>query len=430
MRDLLLANGGWLLRILTVSVLLVVIALSLFPRFVSHISTSAFVNAPILIIRSPVEGLMEGQSLETGTQVSRNQHIAVFQEADTDQFVLTDLESRLSIAEAAVTAVTTRIKDVETIQSSLAERHVNYRQWHSAILRNEVAALEAQSRGAAARLSALERDVQRNSELFERRLISESVKLETSTQLVEQQERLDEINARLASGRLQLDALQDDILAGTAGTNTSYTLQRQDEIKLELARLRDELIDHKAERDALHSQLVRALAIYEKDNRVTLSSPIDGIIWRSAALSGRPVLPGDEIVEILDCNARYLEAYLPEGLMGAISVGDFAEIRLTGETEAFSAPIVSILGNGARFDHIEFAAQNASPKPGNMRVIIALPAESLALDHGKFCHVGRTAQVSIPRDLSSVSRFAALFSNSVKTAAAWLGTMATEIQRG
>lgn len=430
MRDMLLSNGGWVLRVLTVTVLLIVIALSLFPRVVSHISTSAVVNAPVLIIRSPVEGLMEGYEFAVGSSISQGQDIAVLRESGTDEIQRTNLEARLAIVEAAVTAVEKRIIDVEEIQHSLKTRHRIYREWHTAVLEREVEEIEAQLRGALARASALEKAVKRASDLHARQMIADTELLESSTQLVEQEERVSEIEARLGARRLMLSAMRDDTLAGTAGTNTAYTMQRQDEVGLELARLRDELRDHKAERDALQTQLADVLAIYERDNRITLSSPIHGFVWRSAAFNGRPVLPGDEIIEILDCNARYLEAFLPEGLMGTIAVGDVADVRLTGETEAFSAPIVSILGNGARFDHLEHAAKDTAPKAGKMRVIIALPPETLALDRGKYCHVGRTAQISLPRDLSSVYRFAALFSQSVKTAVAWLETAASDIQRG
>ena len=78
MGQLLLSKGGWLLRILTVSVLVVVIALSLFPRVVSHISTSAVVNAPILVIRSPVEGQMEGYELQAGALFQKGRTLLSF----------------------------------------------------------------------------------------------------------------------------------------------------------------------------------------------------------------------------------------------------------------------------------------------------------------------------------------------------------------
>ena len=247
MKMMLLSNGGWLLRILTVSVLLVVVGLSLFPRVVSHISTSAIVNAPILVIRSPVEGLIEGRALEHGTLVSRGQEIAVFREAGTDLRAQTGLEARLSMAEAAITAVEERIVEVQGMQSSLQARHRTYQEWQSAILRSEIDGLQAQLRGATARRAALEVEEKRKRDLNARQIVADSARLEAATQLTETNERVKEIKARLRGRRLQLDAMQDDVTPGTTGTNTPYTLQRQDEVKLELARLRDELTDHKAE---------------------------------------------------------------------------------------------------------------------------------------------------------------------------------------
>jgi len=430
MKELFLSNGGWLLRVVTAAALLVVVALSLFPRFVSHISTSATINAPILIIRSPVEGLVEEYSLENGEVVRRGQDVVVFREAGTDLTQRADLEARLRIAKSAQRAVRSRIAQVEAIQRNLVRRQKIYRLWHTAILEREVEELQAQVRGATARLNAMERGAERIAEMRNRRIVSENEQRETSTQLIEQTEKVRELVARLAVRRLKLNAMRDGVLAGTDGTNTPYTLQRQDEVGLELARLNDELIDHEAEAAAVEEQLEKELEIYQSENRVALTSPVAGVVWRSASLSGRPVLPGDEIVEILDCGARFLEAFLPEGLMGTISVGDLADVQLTGETRSFAAPIISILGNGARFDHVELAAQDNTPKSGKMRVLIQLSATDLSFDNGKFCHVGRTAQVSLPRDLPSVLSVFSRFTNSMKAAVAWVGNGADSNQRG
>lgn len=426
---MLLSNGGWLLRVVTVTVLLGVIGLSLFPRLVSHISASAIVNAPILVIRSPVEGHVNGTTLAAGTVIAEGQDLAVFLETGADPTHPTELEARMGIADAAVRATEERIAEVEALQDSLDRRHGAYRTWHVAVLQTEIDELEAQLDGARARLALARAAAARSAELTERRIVPASEQEEAETEVSEQIARVGELEARLAGRRLQLSASEDDILAGTAGTNTPYTLQRQDEVRLELARLRDELTDHRSERDAIEAQLSVALAVFDRESAVTLASPIDGIVWRAASLSGRPVLPGDEVVEILDCRARYLEAFLPEGLAGRISVGDLAEVRLTGDARAFSAPVASILGHGARADHVELAANDTSPKAGMMRVIIELPPR-LSVDPAEFCDVGRTAQVSLPRDLSGVLRLADYLSTNVRAVFAWFETTSGDIGRG
>ncbi len=430
MKNALLSNGGWLLRVLTVSALVATVGLSLFPRFVAHISTSAVVNAPLLVIRSPIEGVVEDYSLQNGAFVSRGDTVAVFREAGTDLTQRADLETRLAIASAAVDAVSNRIVEVEAIRDALQKRDKTYAAWHIAILEKKVEELEALVRGETARLVALRAEADRTRVLFNRKMVSQSENMDAIATVEEQNERRQAAEARLAAQRLKLAAMKDGVLAGTDGTNTPYTLQRQDEIEMELARLRDELHDHRAEKTALNDQLSKELEIYRRENRITLSSPISGVVWRSASLAGRPVLPGDEVVEILDCGARFLEAYLPEGLMGAIAVGDMVDIRLTGESRAFSAPVTSILGHGARYDHVELAAQDDAPKDGKMRVLIELNADRLSLDRDRFCHVGRTAQVSLPRDFSTVSRLVTRFSTSVNSAIVWLGETAAQLRQG
>ena len=324
----LLSKGGWLLRVTTATVLLVVIGLSLAPRVVSHISTSAVVNAPVIVIRSPLEGVVEAYSLDTGSVVTRGQTLVSLREAGTDQTKQAELEARVHIADAAAKAVRNRIAEIEALRDSLVRRHALYAAWHRRILKSEVEEDEALLRGAVARAASLGREVDRATTLRTRGIVAESRIDEIRTRLTEQRERVSEITARLNTRRLKLAAIGEGVLAGTDGTNTPYTQQRLDEIDLELAALHDELVDHLAELAATRAQLAKERDIFLRDNQVALNAPTRGIVWRSASSSGQPVLPGDEIVELLDCGSRFLEAYLPESLMGSIAIGDMAEVRL------------------------------------------------------------------------------------------------------
>ena len=431
MRTLLLGNGGWLLRVVTITTLVAVIGLSLLPRLVSHISTSATVNARIMTVRSPIEGVIEDVDLATGAPVRRGQTLVTFREADTDLTQLANLATRLRMSEAAGRAVQIRMDEVTALRDSLESRHKAYVSWHAAVLRTEIQGLEAQIRGAAARLRSLERDANWKAGLAGRGSVSESDMLAARNLHEEQRAALLELEARRDGRRLMLRALLDDgILAGTTGTNTPYTRQRQDEIGLELARLRDELTDHAAEQQAIRDQIDQARKVYEQENRVTLVSPVSGVVWRSAALSGRPVLPGDEVIEILDCGTRFLEAYLPERLMGTIALGDTAEVRLTGEPRVFRAPVISVLGHGARFDHADLAAEDDTPKTGKMRVLIELDAASLDPEASRFCDVGRTAQVSLRRDLPGLGGIMAGLGRTVDRVTAWVAATADGLRRG
>ena len=154
-RTRLLSNGGWLLRVVTTTALIAIIALSLFPRAVSHISTSATVNAPLMIIRSPIEGLVQEYALTTGAPVTRGQNLVVFREADTDLTYEADLESRLRISTAAGQAVATRMAQVEELQADLVRRQETFVTWHRAVLETEIKDLDAQIRGGLAQLRVL-----------------------------------------------------------------------------------------------------------------------------------------------------------------------------------------------------------------------------------------------------------------------------------
>lgn len=422
MRNFLFANGGWLLRAITVTVLVAVISLSLLPRLTSHISTSATVNARVMVIRSPIEGIVEEYRLITGAPVVRGQSLVTFREADTDLTQLTDLQARLRIARAAEAAVARRIAEVETLRLDLARRQTVDASWHAGILLTEIEEIEAQIRGAQARLEILDHDARRAARLRESGAMSEADLTVAANRFREQVARVTELEARREGRQLMLRALSDGVIAGTNGTNTPYTQQRRDEIGLELALLGDELADRQAEQAAILEQIEREREIYEQENRVTLASPVTGVVWRSASLAGRPVLPGDEVVELLDCSSRFLEAYLSERLMDNIALGDIAEVRMTGEARVFRAPVISIIGTEAQFDHADLAARDTAPRAGKMRVLIEIDAASLDLDANRFCHVGRTAQVSLPRDLPRVEKVFARLGATFDVVAGWWST--------
>ena len=430
MRDVFFSNGGWLLRVVTILALWAVITLSLLPRMLSHISTSATVNAPVTVIRSPLEGVIEEYALAAGAHVSAGQNLVVFREADTDLRYQSDLEARLAIAGSRIAAVKARIAEIDALRSDLARRQTIYESWHAAFLKTEIEELDAQLRGADVRLDALKRAFEQQTRLRTRGMVSENGLDATAAEVEEQVERMRELRAKRDGRQLRLQALSDGVLAGTEGTNTPYTRQRQDEIGLELARLRDELADHQAEQRAIRDLLARERETYRNRNRVTLSSPVAGVVWRSAALTGRPVLPGDEVLEILDCRARFLEAYLPEGLMGTIALGDLAEVRLIGDRRVFRAPVISILGNGAQFDHANLAARDTAPKTGKMRVLIKLDGEHVGYDASTFCDVGRTAQVSFPRDLTHIADFFSKVGATAEVVSDWLATAADRVRHG
>ncbi|MBM7067618.1 HlyD family efflux transporter periplasmic adaptor subunit [Actibacterium sp. 188UL27-1] len=336
--------------------------------------------------------------MTSGEQVVR------FREAHTDETFIAELESRLGKAVSTEEAVSARIAVVETVREELIDRHATYMALQLNVLTLQVEELDAEIVRAQVRLQTLKNDEQRKTALLDRGALPKLEVVSATSMVAEQEALIDELIATRAVRQLKLKAIGDGVIIGPEGMDTPYTQQRLDEIALRLAALYDDLADQAAERRAVERLLIEERAIFQKENAITLTSPVSGIVWRSSGQIGRPVLPGDDVVEILNCDARFLEAYLPETTFGSLEVGDVAEIRLTGDERHFKAPVTSILGHGARFDHPNLAAQDNSPKKGMMRVIVALGSEHLAFEGTNFCHVGRTALVSFPRDLSAIDQ--------------------------
>ena len=126
-------------------------------------------------------------------------------------------------------------------------------------------------------------------------------------------------------------------------------------------------------------------------------------------------MPGDVLVQMVNCEARFVEVTLAERHFGDIAPGDTAWVRLKGGSEAVSARVTAVLGAGAKFDHPRLAASVTKPKPDQLRVLVSLSdagAEGgidggIGGGAGAFCHVGRTAEVRFERhDLGFVREMA------------------------
>ncbi len=59
-----------------------------------------------------------------------------------------------------------------------------------------------------------------------------------------------------------------------------------------------------------------------------IESPIDGVVTARAVEPGAVVTPGQTLLSLIDLNAVYLRAYVPEGQIGKVRIGEKAKVYL------------------------------------------------------------------------------------------------------
>jgi hypothetical protein len=134
--------------------------------------------------------------------------------------------------------------------------------------------------------------------------------------------------------------------------------------------------------------------------------PAGHVVWSTTASPGSAVTEGQTILDLADCEHRFVAVELPERDFEQIKTGDVAAVRLVGSTEWREGRVRQIRGSAARADDRLFAAQIPSPGPAAITVEVSLPPDDAQGGGANFCGIGRLAEVRFPRPFFDVAKLA------------------------
>jgi multidrug resistance efflux pump len=385
------------MRIIAAIVLGAAVIWATAPYATSYVSSQAVVNAPLNTVLSPMQGQITKRSPAAGAEVTSGAPLVAIEVKKRDHRYLEDLRARLALLDESLASIVAEEAKLAAMEQILSSRIRNYR------IRT-LARLAAGKREAAAALAAAE--AARDNSAITLRRAEALVRQGHATVM-----RVDsdyaahsEAVAEVARLRARLERASIEAAAAEAGTfvqegwnDVPYSQQRLDEIALMLAGLSSEHRRTASERAALDRQIAAEQQLIIEQETFTPAAPSAGVIWRQSGSVGETVVPGDVLIQIVDCDARFLEVTLAERHFGDIAPGDIAWVRLKGGSQAVLAPVTAVLGAGAKFDHPRLAASVTEAKPDQLRVLIPLRGAGIDGDPGAFCNVGRTAEVRFER---------------------------------
>ena len=118
-------------------------------------------------------------------------------------------------------------------------------------------------------------------------------------------------------------------------------------------------------------------------------APNSGIIWKLNASSGERIGAGDTVAQIVDCDAAFIIAEVPQNRVPNIEVGSEAEFRLSGDSVKRHGRVLSVTGDATGGDH------NLAAIPFDQKGLTATVRIEMGSSTGE-CFVGRTARVVLP----------------------------------
>lgn len=301
-------------------------------------------------------GRIETVTVREGAAVQRGQLLAKLDD-DQVQAQLQGAEARLKAARQ--NAENARLQ-INVLQSQIAEAQVRLRQSQGDAA-GRVSQAEAQVAAAEAQLAQAQAQVVEAQSQLDLATVDRDRFSQLARQGAAAQQQADQANAAyqsalaiLQSRQSAVAAAEKQIAAARGGLTQSQSTQLNPDINTaEVQRLRTQLLQAQAQLRAAEAEVMNAVAerdrIASQVNDLTVNSPIDGIVITRSVEPGTVVPTGRVLLTILDLNTVYMRAFIPEGDIGKVRVGQPAQVYLDSAPDRPLAARVAAIDTEASF---------------------------------------------------------------------------------
>jgi multidrug resistance efflux pump len=363
------------------------------PYVTSEVGGEAFVNAPLIRMASPIAGIVASDLPPPGSAIATSRTARLVAARIIDNGPLAGLKGQQAALISARDLALRQIAELDRASARAASRSARFGQAASARLAATTRA--AQEALAACEAEAAEAVLQRDriEALAEARFATFTQRDRLRAQAAASARRCAALKDQAAALAIETRAAGSGLYLAGAAMDAPYGDQQRDRLLLR----RQELESVVADAEARLAELARQIAAEEtrlaRASAFDAQLPAGSVVWSQPAPKGTTVAPGSSLIELADCNHRYVEVALPERRMEAILPGSPAKVRLIGSDQWLSGRVAAIAGAAAQRDGAMVAA---NPEKDNraLTVVISLPPPASLT---RRCDVGRLAEVRFPR---------------------------------
>ncbi|KAB2937858.1 MAG: HlyD family efflux transporter periplasmic adaptor subunit [Hyphomicrobium sp.] len=379
------------------------------PYIAYRVSTSAFINAEMMRVTAPISGYLAQDIPHKGKFIDHPSRLTLIESYTADRRRLLELEGRQVLAKERAQVAKQQLADVTTLDGELEKRMQAYRDGMVKRLGHEINEAEAEKKGCLAEVGH-RRDIgTRMQGLAESGTTSQIRSAEALAKQEETATRCEMAGARVERLKTELTALQAGVLLRDAANDVPYSQQQRERLFLR----RQELETEAGQQSALASELAAEIAEerrrVESLGRFNVTLPPDHVVWSVPASPGSIVSEGQTVLDLADCDHRFVAVELPEREFENIKPSDPASVRLIGSNEWRRGYVRQVRGSAARADDRLLAAQVPAAARGNITVEVSLPDDGAHAANSSYCDIGRLADVRFqrrpPAFVESASRF-------------------------
>ncbi|MEY4352508.1 MAG: Synechococcus phage [Cyanobacteriota bacterium] len=376
----------------TVASLLLAAAGLLLLRACSTRSRDAVIEARQIAVTSPIDGVLTRLDVRSADRVARGQRLLVVSNPRASRQRLAGIRSQLHLTQAELLELRRREARLRAIAADSGLDSRRQIQLQLDRQTQELNTLLAREKKAIQELAFAGRHHERYQTLFAQGAVAADVVDRTRTSREQAQAELEAARHALRAQRAVLEAARLSLtLTATRGGDDPEIKARADQ--LQLGNVQDQIRTKQVLIDGLQRQLQEAEKQWGLDAAEVIRSPVDGVVWNTQLSEGGSVTRTETVLSLLDCQDRWINAYVKETNLIRIRIGQKASVSLVGTRQVLQGRVVYVRSGIGRTKE---GTDQAPLLPINLyreaQVKVALDADPEP-DASRFCLVGHTGEV-------------------------------------
>jgi multidrug resistance efflux pump len=365
--------------------LLTVAALTVYEHVVVRVSREAVINARIVSIRAPIDGVVTAAVGAPGAMVRAGVAISQLQDTVADDTRVFQLEGDLNATDREREAASRRLADLERARAEASAQADAYRlgRVRQVELRIEETraslavdkAKEAEAIAAERRGNALRTHGYMAQATYENLVHAREV---AQQQAIATQKRIDTLT-------VELEAARNGTYLGDNYNDVPSSFQRARELSVRIDETKATLDQLTQKTSTLATQLAAERGRLQARSTAALTSPIDGNLWTVQAAAGEYVRKGQELFTIVDCATVVVTASVSERDYNELRLGEPVWFRVSGTGREYSGRIAKL--------GLTSTGRSFAIAPEERRHQVAVQLADLGQSTGDSCAVGRSGEV-------------------------------------
>ena len=378
---------------------LIAVSVLVFAPFLTYrISSSAFLNAEILRVTAPIAGQLSDELPPKGQYIPQRSKLVLIKSHTVDRRRLLDLERQLAEANEKINITGQQLAEIAGLDRELEQRIGVHRDGFAKRLGHEISEASVEKIGCFAEMQH-----RRDISLLMKGLVqagntSHIRAAEASALQQAIATKCEMASARLERLKAELSSVDKGVFVRDAVNDVPYSQQQRERLFLRRQELEMEARQQRARPTLFALEIAEERGRLEHLGQYIVTLPADHVVWAVPASPGSAVTEGQTVLDLADCNHRFIAVELPEREFEQIKPNDPASVRLIGSTQWLEGRVRQIRGSAARGDDRLLAAHVPTPTSGHITVEVALPDDDAMSTAGRgYCGIGRLAEVRFQR---------------------------------